>query len=303
MRCWWQPAWTLHFGSMAVAANQPHRPAGAWMLGAVLLVWTCASFAQQPSAPDRTGLPGLDQQTTLRTSLAVIGQPTADFTLRNRKGDAVSLSQFRGKPVLVNFIYTGCFRICPTSSRALRKAVNAMRDRFGVDQFNVVSIGFNQPTDSPLALREFAAQQGINDPNWEFLSPQADDVAALARNFGFSFVATPLGFDHTLQVSIVDAQGRIHRQVFGDAFGPDSLGEPLKQLLGGSLIASGTTFADLIDKVRILCSVYDPETGKYRVDYGLYLEIAGGLTFVIAILALALGEWRGHRARRRLHSG
>ena len=43
---------------------------------------------------------------------------------------------------------------------------------------------------------------------------------------------------------------------------------------------------DLLDQVRILCSVYDPSTGKYRVDYSLYLEIAGGLTFILAMLML-----------------
>jgi protein SCO1/2 len=83
-------------------------------------------------------------------------------------------------------------------------------------------------TDSPAALRNFAAQRRINDANWEFLSPRREDVAALARDFGFSYVATPSGFDHTLQVSILDAEGRLRRQVVGDSFTADLLGEPLK---------------------------------------------------------------------------
>ena len=245
-------------------------------------------------------LPGLDQEASVRDSLAVIGQQPADISMLDQNGKPVVLSKFRGKPLLVNFIYTGCYRICPNSSRALRKAVNAMRDRFGDNQFNVVSIGFDQPTDSPMALREFAAKQSIRDANWTFLSPAKADVAAVSRSFGFSFMPTPIGYDHTLQVSVLDSSGTIRQQVFGDAFGPDSLGEPLKRLLGGSLVRETRSFSDLFAKVRILCSVYDPETGRYRTDYSLYIEIAGGATFIFLMIWLALREWREHRIRKRL---
>lgn len=251
-------------------------------------------------APPEAKLKGLDQALALSDSLAVIGQQPADYTMRDQNGNLVALSTFRGKPLLVNFIYTGCYRICPTSSRALRKAVNAMRDRFGDDQFNVVSIGFDQPTDSPMALREFAAKQSIKDPNWTFLSPIKAEVAAISRSFGFSFMATPIGFDHTLQVSVLDASGRIRQQVFGDAFGPESLGEPLKKLLGGQLVSSSSSLTDMLTKVRILCSVYDPETGLYRVDYSLYISISGFLTFALILLVMGVQEWRRHRARQRL---
>jgi protein SCO1/2 len=254
-----------------------------------------APVATSDQAPDFV----LDQQQAVSASQAVIGRSPRDFEFRDRAGKRLRLAQWRGKPLLVNFIYTGCFRVCPTSSRALNKAVDAMRDRFGVDQFRVVSIGFNQPTDTPTALTAFAAQQRIDDPNWEFLSPETADVPVLAREFGFSYLATPMGFDHTLQVSILDAQGRIHAQVYGDAFAADSLGEPLKQLLTGSLVTATASFSDLIDKVRILCSVYDPRTGKYRVDYSMYLEIAGGMSFILFMLVMVVQEWRARRALRR----
>ena len=206
----------------------------------------------------------------------------------------------RGRPLLVNFIYTACFEICPNSTLALAKAVNAMRQRFGSSQFNVVSIGFDQPTDSPAALRSYAAQRRISDPNWEFLSPRREDVPALARDFGFSYVATPGGFDHTLQVSIVDAEGRIRRQVVGDTFSADMLGEPLKKLIGGLPVGDTLRLTDIFDRVRILCSVYDPATGEYRVSYALYFEIAGGITFILAMIWFAINEWLLVRAARRL---
>ena len=255
----------------------------------------------QGTAANGPGRPaGLDAQAAFDASRAAVGNVPGDYRLRDRQDREVRLADFSGKPLLVNFIYTGCFQICPNSTLALRGAVNAMRDRFGSDQFRVVSIGFDQPTDTPAALRTYAAQRRINDANWEFLSPRREDVAALARDFGFSYVATPNGFDHTLQVSVLDAQGRIRRQVLGDAFSADSLGEPLRQLIAGNLLKDTSSLADLLDRVRILCSVYDPATGKYRVSYALYIEIAGGLTFIVAMAWFAITEWRSARAARRL---
>ncbi|GMU44802.1 MAG: SCO family protein [Xanthomonadales bacterium] len=242
---------------------------------------------------------GLDAEAAATASRTAIGSTPPDFRLRERDGQALALSAFRGKPLLVNFIYTGCHTVCPTSSRALKRAVNAMRERFGPNQFNVASIGFDQPQDSPLALRDFAARQRIDDPNWAFLSPRREDVPALARAYGFSYAASPMGYDHTLQVSILDAQGRILTQVLGDDYPPDAIGEPLKRLLAGSLVEGDAgSFSDLWDKIRILCSVYDPATGKYRNDWGLALEIAGGLSFLGFMLAMVIGEWRARRALR-----
>ncbi len=165
----------------------------------------------------------------------------------------------------------------------------------------MISIGFNQPADSPEAMKAFAAQHRISQPNWDFLSPPARIVEPLTRDFGFRYEATAAGFDHVLQISLVDAQGRIAQQVYGDRVAADALGEPLKQMLAGAPLSPSTPLADILERVRLLCTVYDPKTGTYRVDYSLALEVAGGLTFIAAMAWFALAEWRSRRrARRRL---
>ena len=242
---------------------------------------------------------GLDQNAALRASQAVIGKEIGDFTLLDREGRPVRLSQYRGKPLLVSFIYTGCFQVCPLTTRSLQQAVEVGRDVFGTSQFNIISIGFNQPADSPQALKAFALQHRINPPNWEFLSPHSTIVEPLVRDFGFNYVATPAGFDHVLQVTLLDAQGRVYRQIYGEELNADSLGEPLKQLLANAPVAQQLSLDGLIDRIRILCTVYDPKTGKYRVQYGLLIEVAGGVTFALAMLWFFLAEWRSQRLARR----
>jgi protein SCO1 len=241
----------------------------------------------------------LDAGVALRASQVVVGGTPGDYTLLDRDGRPVRLASLRGRPLLVSFIYTGCFQVCPTTTRALDEAVRALESRLGQRQFNVVSIGFNQPADSPQAMRAFAAQQRIARPNWDFLSAPAAVVAPLTRDFGFLYAPTPAGFDHVLQVTLLDAGGRIVRQVYGDQPAVDVLGEDLKQLIAGRPLAPQGLLAGLADRIRILCTVYDPETGTYRVDYSVAWEVAGGLTFILFMALYMLNEWRVRRRERR----
>lgn len=247
-------------------------------------------------APTRAeGVPKLDEREALRLADAAIGRELPDVAVRDRQGHPVRLSGYRGKPLLVSFIYTGCFQVCPTSTRSLQASLQSLYQSFGAQHFNVISIGFNQPADSPQAMRAFAAQHRIDEPNWDFLSAPPATVDALTRDFGFSYRATPSGFDHVVGVTVVDGEGRVHAQVYGERLTPDQLGEPLRRLLRGAPAPEQAVLVDLIDRVRIICTVYDPETGRYRTDYGLILEIAGGATFLLTMLVFFIGEARRRR--------
>jgi protein SCO1 len=255
-----------------------------------------APAAASPTSPTPVTL---DHAAALRASQAVIGKTVGDFTLLDREGRPIRLAQYRGKPLLVSFIYTGCFQVCPLTTRSLQTALEAGRGVFGTSQFNVVSIGFNQPVDSPQALKAFARQHRIDAANWEFLSPPAAVVEPLTRDFGFSYLATPAGFDHVLQATLLDAEGRVYRQIYGDQLNAASIGEPLAQLLRNAPAPQRFQLEELIDRVRILCTEFDPATGKVRVKYGLLLEIAGGATFALTMLWFFLAEWRERRRARR----
>jgi protein SCO1 len=263
---------------------------------ALLLAATLALIA----APPLAAVPALDEREALRAGEAAIGRAVPDLVLQDREGRPVRLADYRGKPLLVSFIYTGCFQVCPTQTRALLEAVKGLDTMLGDHQFNVVSIGFNQPFDSPDAMRSFARQHRIDHANWEFLSPPREHVEMLMRAFGFSAVATPAGFDHVLGVSVVGPDGRIHAQVYGDRLRADQLGAPLRQLiLGAAPPAQASTLSTLVERVRILCTVYDPDTGQYRYDYKLIFELIGGAIFFFSVLVYLLLEWRDQRRARK----
>ena len=241
---------------------------------------------------------GLERDAALRISQSVVGTTIQDFTLLNRDGQPVRIAELRGKPLLVSFIYTGCMDVCPATTQALQNTLLASQNILGNNQFNAVSIGFNLPDDSPQAMKAFAAKFHINQPNWDFLSAQTSNVESLTQAFGFSYIATPAGFDHISQVTLLDSSGRIYRQLYGDSLPINEFVEPMKQLLNNSPVSKQLNMNGLIDRVRILCTVYDPKTGTYRFQYGLLLEVAGGLTFALTMIWFFLAERRLQRRRR-----
>ena len=234
----------------------------------------------------------LNPELALKSSQAAIGTALGDYTMLNVDGKPVRLSSFRGKPLLINFIYTGCFQICPTTTRTLKRAVEAAQRTFGPDAFHVASVGFNAPFDTPDALRAFAKQQGVMMPGWEFLSPDLLTLERLGRDVGFGFAPSPRGFDHLIQITVIDAQGRVYRQIYGEDFALPQLMQPLKELIIGAP-REQETLSGFLARVRILCTVYDPASGTYRFKYSVLFELTGGL------IGLSLTAWFFLRELRR----
>lgn len=258
------------------------------------LLWSAvvSGTAQAEGGPARGAV---DASAALRTSQAVVGSPVPDVPLTDRSGRRFRLTDLAGKPVLVQFIYTGCIQACPVGVRTLKAATEAARDAFGPDRFHVVTIGFNTPADTADAMGSFARSQGIAQPEWRFAAVEPARRDDLVRAFGFTFAWGPAGIDHVSQVTLVDTDGTIYRQIYGDTFPLPALLEPMRDLLAGQRARERGLDAWL-DRVRLLCTVYDPASGRYRVRTSLFFELGGGLLGLVAIAALYVREAR--RTRR-----
>lgn len=236
----------------------------------------------------------LDAAQALAASRAAIGSQPAAHAFTDTDGRRVTLADYRGQPLVVSFVYTGCSQVCPTTTRFLAKAVREARGVVGADAFRVASIGFNVPSDNPVSMRVFARQNGIDDARWSFLTPDAGALEALARDFGFAWAPQSGGYDHLMQVTVLDGRGRVHAQVYGESFELPMLVQPLRELVLG--VPAEATVVAMLERVRLLCTVYDPLTGSYKLDWRLFIELGAGITVLGLTLAFLLRERR--RARR-----
>ncbi|HQZ46071.1 MAG TPA: SCO family protein [Usitatibacteraceae bacterium] len=250
------------------------------------------------TAQARAGSEGvtLEANAALERSQRVIGNPVGDYAFKAVDGSPVNLSQFRGRPLLVSFIYTACSQVCPTTTRFLANAVTEADRTLGPGRYAIVTIGFNFPFDTPEAMRAFARQQGIDRRDWHFLSPEAGVVEAMTADLGFSYAASAGGFDHLTQVTLLDESGRVAAQVYGERFELSMLVGPLKALLTDAPLPK-VTVANLLERVRLLCTVYDPRTGRYRLDYSIVIELVAGASILLATLVFLLREWSRFRRR------
>jgi protein SCO1/2 len=110
---------------------------------------------------------------------------------------------------------------------------------------------------------------------------------------GFYRVPSPRGFDHTVQLTLIDAEGIVYRQVYGEVFEAQQLVEPLKELVLGRPRPDDGLLARLGKRVRLLCTVYDARGDRYLFDYSLFVGmLAGVLVLGVAAAWLVVEIWR-----------
>ena len=240
----------------------------------------------------------LDPQLALAISEAAIGRILGDYRLVNAAGETFALSDYRGRPLVISLIYTSCSTVCPLTTQHLLDAVSQARRILGADRFSVLSLSFDPRRDTPARLAAFMAAQGIDLDNWQAATADHETIDRLTADIGFTYREAAGGFDHVTQTTIVDGDGRVHRQVYGDAFPIQVFLEPLKEVVFGTAVAS-LGFADLVDRIRFICTVYDPSSGAYRIDYAIAFGISiGGLSLVLCgIVVVRL--WQQNRRLRR----
>ena len=232
-----------------------------------------------------------DQEETLAKSRAVLGNTLPDLAFRDTDGRTVRLAELRGRPLLVSLVYTACSDICPTLIQNLYPIIENAQAMFGADSFRVVTVGFDAARDTPERMRSFARQQGVDLPGWMFLSADQDTIDALTEAVGFTVYPLAGGFGHLAQVTVVDADGRIYRQIYGSDFDPPQIVEPLKDLVYGRYRPM-QGFEDVLDRIRLFCTVYDPDSGRYYFNYALIIRLVIGGGALLLVLFVIVREWR-----------
>lgn len=259
---------------------------------------TCSGFGTGESKPNtRESIEKFQYKSALRASQSAIGRELADHRLTNSKGEALTLGDFRGKPLVLSLVYTSCYAVCPITVRHLAKVIKKARDALGSDSFSVAVLGFDARFDRPQAMQQFARKQGIDDDDWHLWSADENTISALSKELGFKFFASPNGFDHIVQASIIDADGRVYRQVYGETFETPLLVGPLMDLVLGRPKPDQSLLDGLIDKVRFFCTAYDPASDAYSFDYSLFIGMIIGGVIILLAAAFIVREYRYGKRR------
>jgi protein SCO1/2 len=151
-------------------------------------------------------------------SMAVIAK-APDFTLRDTSGKAVRLSDYRGRAVLLAFIFTTCPGVCPLISKQMEYVQTQLKSAglFGKEAV-MLSVTIDPETDTVPVLTTYATQYGADPAGWRFLRESEEKTKLVLKSYDEWTKKLPKGdLDHPARVYLIDRQGSI-REIYSLAF-------------------------------------------------------------------------------------
>jgi protein SCO1/2 len=154
------------------------------------------------------------------------------LSLRNYRGQAVSLAQFRGRAVFVTFLYTNCPDVCPIIASNLRVAQSLMGPAEAA-RVQLIAVSVDPRGDTPSAVAAFLARHGMTG-RMQYLIGSARELARAWRAWNVGSVRDarqPQFVDHSGLVYGVGASGRL-MTVYPASFSPASIARDAVRLAG-----------------------------------------------------------------------
>lgn len=240
---------------------------------------------------------GFGDDQALAVSQAAIGRHVGDITLIDSSGERHRLHELLDRPVGISLIYTGCAHSCSITTRYLERVVTTARKALDADSFRMLTIGFDYGVDTPQAMANHARRHGVDDPHWLFaVAADRAELEALIDDLGFVHTPSARGFDHTVQLSLLDRDATLYRQVYGETFDAPQLVEPLKDLVWRRSEEGDTLLGSIGKRIRLFCTVYDARGDRYYFDYSMFMGMLFGGVF---ILGIGVWTWREMLLRRQ----
>jgi protein SCO1/2 len=146
------------------------------------------------------------------------GDAVPDFKLTNENGRAIHLDQFRGKALLITFIYTRCPLpdFCPLVTRHFADIDNQLAaDPALYTKTHLLSVSFDPRHDTPAVLRAYGAGYiGSNAKrefaHWDFAVPTDPELQEMAKYFDVGITPGPQDtINHTLSTTLIDPSGKV----------------------------------------------------------------------------------------------
>ena len=171
-----------------------------------------------------------DTHTRGKSAYREQGETVPDFALYDQSGNVVQSARFRGKQIMLNFIFTRCpdAKMCPASTAKMITAQRTAKEA-GVSNLELVSITLDPAFDTPGVLKEYAAQRGIDTSNFSLLTGPENAIKDLLTQFGVIAQFQGDILQHTLTTLLIDVNGKIAHRTDGSAWDPQDFVAKMKR--------------------------------------------------------------------------
>lgn len=181
----------------------------------------------------------LDVKPTAQYHVPQAGDVVPDFKFLNQSDRRIDLQQFRGKVLVLTFIYTRCSssRYCPLMSRnfaALNTLLTAEPRLYA--RTHLLSISFDPKYDTPPVLRSYGgAYTGRYTKekfaHWDFAAPSEKELASVLHWFDMGVTSSDNAMQHSLSTAVIDANGVVRYWYPTNTWTPKELLQDVRQVL------------------------------------------------------------------------
>jgi protein SCO1/2 len=158
---------------------------------------------------------------TVSNAAPEIGAEVPDFKLLNQDGKRIHLSQYRGKPLLLTFIYTRCPlpNYCPRTSKNFSEIFHGMQSVSPVaGKPHLLTVSFDTENDTPEVLRKYGRRY-MNPAafeEWEFATGSPEEIKEITSYFGLSYLKESGQIIHSLVTALIGPNGKLVRLYLGN---------------------------------------------------------------------------------------
>jgi protein SCO1/2 len=166
------------------------------------------------------------------------GDAVPDFALINQDGKRIALHDYRGRALVITFIYTRCPLpdYCPLVTNYFAEIIKAMKtDAALVNQAHLLSISVDPEYDTPKVLREYGAKYtgesgAATFGHWEFATGKADEVKKIATWLGLQYWPEGGQIVHSLRTAVIAPDGKLVKLYHGNGWQPAEIVADLQGL-------------------------------------------------------------------------
>ena len=167
----------------------------------------------------------------------MVGETVPDVPLVNQDGKPIHLRDYRGKAVLITFIYTRCPMptACPLITSHFAK-VNDLLAKMpaAYAASHLISVSLDPNYDKPPVLRQYGMAY-LDDnaaafAHWEFADTTSGDLKKLAQAFGLQYTEEDNQITHTMQTTLLDKENKVAQQWGGSGWNPSEVANAVAAL-------------------------------------------------------------------------
>jgi len=151
------------------------------------------------------------------------GAEIPDVALIDQDGKTIHLSEFKGKAVLITFIYTRCPfpTFCPLISNEFASVERELKNTPGdYKRTHLVSISLDPSWDTPPVMRKYGLSYLHDDPagfaHWSFVSTSPADLGKLAAAFSLTYFKKDNQITHSLRTVLLATDGTVAKMWAGN---------------------------------------------------------------------------------------